>query len=203
MATIAAKYGSVGWEKIYEDPENEGLRDLRPNPNVIFPGDEVVIPEPEAKHVDAAVGERHRFVLQRPRHELRLVVQDEQGNPLDGWQYQLHAGPETFEGEVSGPITHRVPVGLCDARLEVRCQDEHDPRCFAWDLKVGHLDPVDTISGVQARLRALGFDGGPIDGEHGDRTTAGIRAFQAAHGLEQNGEPGPTLHAKLEELHGC
>ncbi len=40
---------------------------------------------------------------------------------------------------------------------------------------------------LQRRLKALGFDPGPIDGIPGRLTAAGVRAFQAARGLPQTG----------------
>lgn len=49
---------------------------------------------------------------------------------------------------------------------------------------------------LQIALKAHGFDPGPIDGLPGRRTTAAVRAFQAAHGLTVDGIVGPqTLRA--------
>ena len=48
-----------------------------------------------------------------------------------------------------------------------------------------------TTRGVQARLRDLGFDPGPIDGIRGPRTEAAVRAFQHSRDLVVDGIVGP------------
>src|SRR5688572_18021089 len=50
---------------------------------------------------------------------------------------------------------------------------------------------------IQRRLRALGYDPGPLDGVRGRRTIAALKAFQAAHGLEVDGLAGPATLEKL------
>jgi hypothetical protein len=203
LAKIASRLGSVGWEKIYHHADNAGFRERRPNPNVIYPGDVITIPDAEPKEVSVAVDQAHRFRVKRPRHAVRLQVTDEAGQSLDGWLYALTAGTQTFEGKVDGVIEHRVPLEVDRARLEVRQSNEVTARRIAWNLEVGHLDPVDTLTGVQARLNNLGFGCGAVDDDAGPRTEASIRAFQASHGLEVDGQLGPELHAKLEKIHRC
>ncbi|GFJ81500.1 hypothetical protein Phou_056800 [Phytohabitans houttuyneae] len=58
----------------------------------------------------------------------------------------------------------------------------------AQGLPVGQLSvsPVDVL-GVQHALWMLGFDPGPQDGGDGGRTQAGVKAFQATRGVEENG----------------
>jgi peptidoglycan hydrolase-like protein with peptidoglycan-binding domain len=52
---------------------------------------------------------------------------------------------------------------------------------------LGGLDPVDTISGVQERLKSLGFYTGEASGQMDDMTKAGIAAFQASKNLSGDG----------------
>jgi N-acetylmuramoyl-L-alanine amidase len=78
-----------------------------------------------------------------------------------------------------------------------------------WPLRIGHLNPMDEtpdegVSGIQARLRNLGYDVGPIDHRLGRRTRAAIRAFQRDNPpLVVDGICGPKTRAKLIEKHGC
>lgn len=50
---------------------------------------------------------------------------------------------------------------------------------------------------VQARLAALGYDPGPLDGIRGRRTVAAIRAFQRDRGLAADGVVGPRTRELL------
>jgi hypothetical protein len=44
LTKIAAQFGFASWRDIYHHPENAAFRRKRPNPDKIFPGDELVIP---------------------------------------------------------------------------------------------------------------------------------------------------------------
>jgi LysM domain len=45
LSSIARRHGIKSWRELYNHPDNAGLRSKRPNPNVIFPGDVVIIPQ--------------------------------------------------------------------------------------------------------------------------------------------------------------
>jgi LysM domain len=45
LTKIAHRHGFRNWRAIYDHPDNAGFRRLRPNPNLIYPGDVVQIPE--------------------------------------------------------------------------------------------------------------------------------------------------------------
>jgi len=70
-----------------------------------------------------------------------------------------------------------------------------------WNLKLGHLNPITTISGVQARLSNLGFPVGEIDGQMKPETTSAILAFQIVHGLTASGVIDNNVQQKLKQLH--
>lgn len=46
LGKIAVKFHVRSWTDIYNDPENVGFKRRRPNPNLIFAGDVVMIPDP-------------------------------------------------------------------------------------------------------------------------------------------------------------
>ncbi|MGE4245496.1 MAG: peptidoglycan-binding protein [Parvibaculaceae bacterium] len=53
------------------------------------------------------------------------------------------------------------------------------------------------VLAIQKRLRALGFNPGPLDGRRGKSTKAAIKAFQVANGLASDGIAGPNTRAAL------
>lgn len=53
------------------------------------------------------------------------------------------------------------------------------------------------VRAVQAELRRLGYDPGPIDGVMGQRTTSAITAFQRASQLPQTGSLTPETLSRL------
>ena len=56
-----------------------------------------------------------------------------------------------------------------------------------------------TVMYVQLRLRALGFDPGPVDGIAGPRTRAAVASFQTAESLTVDGELSRELVEDLFE----
>ncbi|WIG94820.1 peptidoglycan-binding domain-containing protein [Myxococcus sp. SDU36] len=134
---------------------------------------------------------------------MRLAVKDADGQSMDGSFYELETGREVFSGILKTFIEHAVPVDTEMATLRVWKDAHAEVPGLVWRLRVGHLDPIDTVSGIQGRLRNLGFGCGPIDGIAGPLTEAAVRAFQRNHGLSVDGVVGPLTRARLVEVHGC
>ena len=55
----------------------------------------------------------------------------------------------------------------------------------------------DDVKALQSMLNVLGFDCGVVDGIFGDKTRAGVKAFQQAKGLVTDGIVGPLTRAAL------
>src|SRR5687767_1791959 len=105
LKKIAEQYGFRQWKTIYNAGENSDFRRKRPNPNVIYPGDRIYIPDKIAKEEAAQTGASHRFVIKGAPLKLRLVLRDPGGEPLDKEPYEL-----TFSvaGEKQTPIKART-----------------------------------------------------------------------------------------------
>jgi cell wall-associated NlpC family hydrolase len=58
-----------------------------------------------------------------------------------------------------------------------------------------------SVRTLQERLRAHGFNPGPIDGDFGPKTDAAVRAFQRAKGLVVDGIVGPKTWGALGGVH--
>ena len=50
LSLIAAQYGFTNWQTIWNLPQNADLQKQRQNPNVLFPGDQVYVPNRENKN---------------------------------------------------------------------------------------------------------------------------------------------------------
>lgn len=205
FASVCKLYGFEETDTLYNHPRNAELKRLRPNPYVLNPGDRVFVPENELREVDAPTEQCHVFRLKASPVYLRLVVQDLEGEPCCLKPFELRVGAETRSGctDSTGFIKERINARAEDAELTVWFDAANAGRFYKWNLKVGHLDPVEEITGVQARLNNLGYFCGAADGAVGEKTAAGIRAFQREHDLPETGEIDAALRAKLLELHQC
>jgi N-acetylmuramoyl-L-alanine amidase len=206
FSSIAQKYGFTLGRTIYEHEQNAELRQRRPNPNILCPGDEVFVPEKTDAPKTVPTGKTHKFKLTGDTIGLKVKVAEHFGPPLKGRPYTLKIGDNLLKGNVpdSGIIEHNIPVGLPEVELRVFAAGaKNKESCYHWVLKIGHLDPVDTISGIQARLNNLGFYAGPVDGEDNPTTRTAVRQFQRAHKLLVDEVAGPKTQQKLKEVYGC
>lgn len=194
--SIAARYGWSSWRRLYEHEANAGLRERRPDPSVLLPGDEVEVPDeaPEPPH-QVELDREAPLELGPELTTLRLVLKDLDGGALADREYALQVEGRTLEGRTSadGVLEHEVPALAERGHLTVFLDDG---RTWATKLRIGHLDPADTVSGAQARLAALGF-------ATGASTSEALKAFQAKHGLEARGELDEATAGKLREVHGA
>lgn len=197
ITSIAHKYG-CNWETIWNDVSNANLKAKRIDPNVLYPGDEVIIPDKGVKQVQCSTGQRHRFRRKGIPVIVRLVLEDENGRPRANKPYVLEVDGELYSGNTdeNGEIERRISPMATSGILQVGAEGEEEYR-----LQLGELDPVEEVSGVQDRLLNLGFDCGRVDGELGSKTQDALKAFQRKHGLEETGKADEATCQKLKELH--
>jgi hypothetical protein len=199
ISSIAREHGHF-WETIWDDGANAELREVRQDPNVLLPGDRVTIPEKERKDESIAAEMRHRFERLGEPTMLRLQLL-RNGEPRANQPYTLEIDGEEQSGttDADGKIDVRIPGNATRGRLTVGNETDGQD---AYDLQLGELDPVDTTTGVQARLKHLGFYGGDIDGELDDETREAVRHFQNSRGMQETGEPDEQTQQQLRDAHG-
>ena len=193
LPQIAAEHG-LSPDAIWSAPENRELAALRRNYNVLYPGDVVVIPDRREKSFKGAVDRRHVFRRKGVPAQLRLQLYD--GDlPRAGLDYELVCGDQTLHGTTDGDgvLTHWVDPGLRRALLRL-------PGSPEVVIQIGHLDPLDTISGAQKRLANLGY-GCPLSGRYDAPTAAAVRRFQSRHDLPETGTFDDATLAELGRLH--
>lgn len=198
LSSIAARFGFT-WQILWDLAENAGLRAKRKDPNILFPGDVVFVPDNDIKHEPAATAQRHVFEVDvEPAFvKIRFTFLDV---PRAGLRWTLDEGPER-EGATDGDgfMVARIDPRRTEVALTLHPEDAPAER---YVLQLGFLDPLETMSGIQQRLLNLGFDPGPIDGAIGDRTRAAVRRFQQRHKLTVDGDPGPQTRRVLAQVHG-
>jgi len=203
LASIAKQYGFKTWRTIYDDAQNSDFKKKRPNPNIISVGDQIFIPDKSPKAVSRPTGQQHTFVLTSDSHRIRLVIKNSKGEPYAGKKFKLTVGADTYEGTTGGDglVEQKIVGHEEDAGLQVWLKEDGSGKPLTWKLKIGHLDPVEEPTGVQARLNNLGFKCGAVDGNVGPRTQAALKAFQTKMGLSATGEIDDDTRNKLRELH--
>lgn len=65
------------------------------------------------------------------------------------------------------------------------------------NLQKGSADPA--VRDLQAALKALGYNPGPIDGVFGATTEAAVKAFQQAKGISADGVVGKVTWINIDE----
>jgi hypothetical protein len=204
VPSLAARFGLGRWQTIWDDPNNADLKKLRENPSLLLPGDRIYIPDPVAATANVSTGGKHQFKRKKEGLKLCLVMKDREGEPIAGRPYQIYLDDEVFaEGETdsTGKIEKDLRVETEQLMLHFYPDADLPELAFKWRLKMGVLDPVDEIQGVQGRLNNLGFLCGRADGRIKERTRSALQAFQKSVDLEESGEIDDATCEKLLAAH--
>ena len=97
----------------------------------------------------------------------------------------------------------KIPISATDSDAKVVAAG------YEYALKIGHLDPIDDLSGLVARLRNLGYldditgdvepDGTPTK----DALGFAVELFQNDYKLPVDGTDLDGIRQKLKEMYGC
>jgi N-acetylmuramoyl-L-alanine amidase len=207
LATIARQHGVTDWQWLWDHPDNATLREQRQSPHVLKPGDRVQIPDDIGPAFDGRTGERGSFRLpsQRPVR-LQLNLRDGFGSPFVEKEYRLEVGDETIEGvtDNDGLLACEIPHDATTATLTLWLGSaaQSPERKLTWELNLGHLDPIEEISGIQGRLRNLGYPIDEITGDLDEPTQRALETFQAAEEIPVTGQIDEATRNKLLEKYG-
>jgi N-acetylmuramoyl-L-alanine amidase len=175
ISDIAFRRGLLP-KTIWDYTGNADLRNLRHDLNILLAGDTVFIPDKRVKQEQGATEQKHRFRRKGVPEMLRLRLLDED-RPRDNVPYVIEIEGSYEEGttDSEGRLQHPIPPDAKKGKLILYPGEPEEERLA---LALGYMDPMDEISGVQARLANLGFDWGPPDGDLGPRTRDTIAQFQ-------------------------
>ena len=204
LSKIAKEQGFFDHLTIWEHPQNKALTDKRKNCNVLAPGDELFIPDKTIKEESGATGRTHRFQLKTGKLLLRLVVEDLYGKPVANAKCELRVDDALFQlvSSGNGKIEQEIPITAQQAELNIK-SGETPLQNVKLRIEIGHLDPVEEVSGQKARLSNLGYYLGSLDEDDASSFKSAVEEFQCDQGLAVDGDCGPRTQAKLKEIHGC
>jgi hypothetical protein len=196
IASIAFDHGHLP-ETIWTNSANAELKDQRQDPNVLLPGDSVTIPDKQVSELSKPDRARHRFRRKSVPEVLKLQLLIA-GKPVAGKDYVLDLDGQALSGTTGsdGRIELPIPPNAMRARLTITETGDE------FIVKLGHLDPLDTISGIQGRLANLGLYGGPIDNQLNPETVQAIQELQDLHDMEPTGLLDAATKSKLREKSG-
>ena len=206
LQLIAKKYRIGDWKQLYYHADNAEFRKKRPNPNILNPGDVINIPDFAAQRAGVSTGAGHTFVVRRGKQILKLRLVDPAGKPLAKVKAKFNVAGQlrellsntdgAFELEIAQPELEEIPV-------EIFALPGKEEPSHRFVLRPGHLDPADTVTGVQSRLNSLGYDCGKVDGVYGQKTKAGIQAFQRNKDMAVDGQPSSAVCSAVAQEYGC
>ncbi|MDX1811111.1 MAG: LysM peptidoglycan-binding domain-containing protein, partial [Gammaproteobacteria bacterium] len=139
IASIAEQYGMLP-DTIWQHADNSDLRKLRKNPNILYPGDTVVIPDKTLAQIDAATDSKHSFVCKkgRAKNKIQILLN---GEPLANKDYEVQFDGEwgdsgTTDGE--GFIEQNILPRYKKAKVTIT--EGNNTQIFNFSL--GSLDPI-------------------------------------------------------------
>lgn len=197
LAKIAHGVG-LDADTVWNHSKNAALRKKRPDRNILCEGDVLFLPVEEDKPIPLKIGALNSFSATVPEIDTHLRFADANG-PFANEPYLVEGLDGAVEGTTDGDgkltITAPVPIRVVKVTFE--------KRGLTYSVLLGDMDPISEVSGVQARLKALGHHRGAATGELDQETEDAIRKFQQAKGLPVTGAGDPATLDALKAAFGC
>lgn len=191
-------------DEVWGHPKNEELRAMRPNPELLAPGDVILIPVLTKEGLSFTAGTTNRYRASVPRIAVDLVFEDE-GGPLAEEPYEVRglrgADGEPLNGQTDadGRVHFEVPVTVREIEILF------PRRNVATTALVGDMDPGSEESGIRKRLENLGYliAGPDLTADREEVLRGALVAFQRSRGLPVTGKLDEDTRKALLEAHGA
>lgn len=195
IPSIAHDHGHF-FETIWNHGNNAALKALRKNPNILYPGDEVFVPALRLKTFSKGTDSRHSFVRRGTPQKLKIQLM-QLGEPRKNEPYTLVIDGEIINGTTDGDgnLEQFIKPNAKGGVLKLQGGKEEYP------VRIGHLNPIDTVSGQKQRLNNLGYNCGDESEDETEQFAQAITQFQGAKKLKETGKMDDATKAKLESLH--
>jgi hypothetical protein len=151
LVGIAFNEGFRTWETLWEHPRNAALRTQRSDPNTLYVGDEIFIPDKIPKSVTVKTLNAssnpgvYKFQAKRLNLYLSLTLEDENGDPYDTKHYKISAntptGATTVEGttDAEGFFSAALPPTTQTIELTLWKVDQQDSQKVVWNFTLGAI----------------------------------------------------------------
>src|ERR1022692_1174838 len=133
LSSIAFGFG-MNWQTLWNHPDNAALKSRRKDPNVIYPGDVVCIPEKSPRIESCSTDAKHKFVRKATPDKLKIrLLKDFE--PRANTAYTLVVDGVTKGGSTdgAGQIEEWISPGAKEGKLILDGGKEEYP------LNLGHI----------------------------------------------------------------
>jgi hypothetical protein len=204
LAKIAKTFGFSDWQTIWKHPNNADLKNKRQNPNVLYPGDVLYIPDRQVREESCTTDKQHTFVKKTSDLKLRLTLRDQYEQPVADASCNLILGSRSNIITTDGNGKIEVDIQADDREGVLIFQSSETPfNNTPIPFRIGDLNPPDETSGQVARLNNLGYFAGDLDHPDPAAFQSAVEEFQCDNNLTVDGICGPVTQAKLKQEHGC
>ena len=198
--SIAYEFGFFP-KTIWDYPNNSSLKNLRKDPSILYVGDKVFIPEKTIKLISVNCDIRARLKLNGVPARLRLIFLNFKGEPFANSPYKLEVDGKIIEDTLDSEGLLDISISPSAKKATIFIGNKLDE--IRYELNLGYLNPLETISGVKARLNDLGYNCGEENEELNLLTQMAILSFQKKYELEPlDGKIGSQFIDKLKEVTG-
>lgn len=199
LSGIAQQFGFQNIDTIWNHPNNAALKQQRKNPHILFPGDQLFIPDKTDKNAPAPTTKMNKYQVDLTPLKLNLKLQDVNGDPVASKPVKI-----VLEGDIVPPPS-TDGNGKTSSTIKKTAQNGllvlGD---LEFPLLVGHLDPIDQQSGQIARLNNLGYEAGDPTTVDADAFESAVEEFQCDNGIKPiTGNCDSATQDTLKSVHGC
>ena len=181
------------------------MREKRADKDLLHPGDILWLPpSPDKKRLQVRSGAANRYIARIPKKPVEVRIQVG-GEPLaDEPAVILGIGPDPLETKTDEAGWIRTEVQVHVREIEVILPRKRR----TLRVRVGDMDPVNTVNGLRKRLQHLGFyQPTRVGVENQDASDpsaliGALKAFQMARNIAPSGKLDDETKSALLAKHG-
>lgn len=180
-------------EEVWKDPKNDSIRAIRPNMDILAPGDVVHLPKEPKEGLEFTKESTNKYKAVVPKVDLTVTFNDDEGKPMADQTYVLEGLERAGQAESGAPKEEHKTDGSGVAKFSVpvtvrEVTVRFTKRNMAFVMRVGDMDPEDESTGAQKRLVNLGYLPPDLPRDaYAAYMPSAIRSFQKDKGLPITG----------------